>query len=525
MTDVTDVKCTLFGICTSEELYAQVAQAWKERFAARTAFLVKAKADADALTVVEGILNGIEAEKMAGLGMNTCVLACFFDLTRTVSETQLHETSRIARRLEVALGCNVATTLQFGYVGRAALSDGKTIPQNIKAAVAQNERDTKRTQLILVASPTLTTTEAAIWRRPMLLLDILRRSVTPTALLPETPDGKTNNDVGFLDYGEYNDGDYKSLQAQIEALELTTGNQGADRFERRLQAYLSEKEEKLRASYAVNAGMQPQHPDMLVPEGGFPNKRKKAEKGSYEPYNTAQTLTANAVFQTGETLHKAVVDCLALSEQETDTLLKSLIDESKLGLGLADDKCRVKQLLTYPGRDESRPAAPVLAYTDEGAVKEIDRYLSTVMTYAIYCARKALYAKLLAAYEKIPDTYFQKELEREKDKLLDVRSRIKEMYTATEFYQRAVFGHLNLRGELSTADPSAISRSYLTVCGEEFKKLAEEIEGGEVHNVESYYVDPAIGGIQAQDNAPFKILRLTLLDCSDNSLSSLFPEV
>ena len=56
--------------------------------------------------------------------------------------------------------------------------------------------------------------------------------------------------------------------------------------------------------------------------------------------------------------------------------------------------------------------------------------------------------------------------------------------------------------------------------------MAEKIENRNgAFSAESYYVDPNTGGIQKQDNAPFKILRLTLLDCSDNSLRSLFPEV
>ena len=43
--------------------------------------------------------------------------------------------------------------------------------------------------------------------------------------------------------------------------------------------------------------------------------------------------------------------------------------------------------------------------------------------------------------------------------------------------------------------------------------------------MQEFYIDEKMGGIQKLDNAPMKLLRLTLLDCTETSLLDLIQEI
>lgn len=83
---------------------------------------------------------------------------------------------------------------------------------------------------------------------------------------------------------------------------------------------------------------------------------------------------------------------------------------------------------------------------------------------------------------------------------------------------------LQLNGEFNTSEPSAVSKTYLLLRGAEMKELADGSPLG-FGSVQEFYIDEKMGGIQKLDNAPMKLLRLTLLDCTETSLLDLIQEI
>ena len=136
----------------------------------------------------------------------------------------------------------------------------------------------------------------------------------------------------------------------------------------------------------------------------------------------------------------------------------------------------------------------------------------------------AEYPEFLAAYDRLPNGYFFDKICENRTKLEKVRAQLGDKLDAGTFRSHAAAGMRQLNGEFNTSEPSAVSKTYLLLRGAEMKELADRSPLG-FGSVQEFYIDEKMGGIQKLDNAPMKLLRLTLLDCTETSLLDLIQEI
>lgn len=524
--NISKIECTLLGINAMSGAQGEaIHEEWGKRFSQMTSFLIDAEPDDSEIVLTKKFRDQIAAAGISAMAGKLCVLAVFLDLTGELDDARFQELSKVPARLKIALGCSVVAALQFGYCGTLGLSAGAPARRSIQRLVEHNIDDTVQTQLVLTASPALAAGTQSIWQPAMLLLDLLRRQPAPAALLPETADHCRNNDVGFLSHLEYDRGACESLEAEAGRLTASISDEGADRFKEYLRVQLGEMKADVEKRFPIDGLCQPQHPDMRVPEGGlFGGKRKKAMQGKYEPYNIAANLTGGALKRTAEALTEAVTEMFRLSDAEADRLLPELIARSRLGLGAAArPECMKECLSSESGYGGAFPL-PGLRYLETGCAPEIESYLLQTRLTAMGKGEKLYRDALLAAYDRLPNGYFFDKICENRTKLEKVRAQLGDKLDAGTFRSRAAAGMLQLNGEFNTSEPSAVSKTYLLLRGAEMKELADGSPLG-FGSVQEFYIDEKMGGIQKLDNAPMKLLRLTLLDCTETSLLDLIQEI
>lgn len=518
--DISIERCTLIGVnCIDGEDKNAINREWNKRFSQYKAFLIEASEHDSVESIVKGICEIITQRGIASVAGNTCILAIFMDLTGAPKPDLLDALSKIAPKLHVLLQCNVAAVLQFGFAGLVGLDDSAPIRANIQTVVTRNEDTLTRTQLILVSKPALAALSFSVWLPAIVLLDFLRRQEDPAGTLPATNDGKTNNDVGFLSYNEYNERIYNDLKEEAKRLQDSAGNGNKDNFRSDVSRLVTEIADEIDRAYPVDGLFQPLHPDITVPQ----NKVRKAEKGRYSPYNIAARQTEEAVEKTAKAITKAVQTRFNLSDEAADQKLREAIEASGLGLMAAKDRAYMTgTAITSANPAPERPMSLLLTNYSPDHTPVIDQYLKKVKNYAIYEGRESLYAALRAAYERIDADCFELRIKENDDKLRQVNAKLQGLLSADSFYSNADSGMLPMTGTFSADGLSqAVSRSYFLLRGEERQKYLTE--NGYSFSTK-YFVNEKTGNIQELDDAPMKVVRLTLLDCTPQNLKTLIKE-
>lgn len=517
ISDISNEYCTLIGVsCVTDEEKTAIAKEWNRRFSPYRAFLVDASEEDGVERIVENICNAIAARGIASIEGNTCILAIFMDLSGEPKSRMLEALSQVPGKLNGLLHCNMAAVLQFGYAGKIGLTNGVPIRTNIQAVVATNETASTRTQLILVSKPALAELSYSVWLPPIVLLDILRRQQNPIAVLPYAPEGGANNDIGFLSYNEYNRRIYDNYQKQAKHLQESIGDGNKTDFTNEISRLVGEYTNSVAENHPVNGTLQPQHPDMKVPD----NKVKKAQKGKYGPYTNAAALTEKAVENTGRMLAAEIKAEFALSADEAQRMLQEAIQKSGLGLLAAKDQSFMQLTLESAIPEPERPIVPYLREYRADWTAGIDEYLKKVQRYALYEGRKQLFKALQEAYSGIDANHFEKRIAENRNKFSEISQKMQGLFDYDDFFDKAMTEMLPLSGTLSAVGLiGASSTPYFLICGEELPKAQQGY-----NPVTQYFINEKTGNIQELDDAPLKMIRLTLLDCTQQNLETLIKE-
>lgn len=518
ISDISNEYCTLIGVnCVIGEEKESIGKEWNRRFSPYRAFLVEAAEEDGVEQIVGSICSAIAARGIASIEGNTCILAIFMDLTGEPKPQLLDAVSKIPTKLNGLLHCNMAAVLQFGYSGKIGLTNGAPIRTNIQAVIATNEAVPTRTQLILVSKPALAELSYSVWLPQIVLLDILRRHQNPTVVLPFAPVGGANNDIGFLSYNEYNHRVFNEYQEQAKYLQESIGDGNKNRFSDEISRLVGEYANKVAEAYPVDGTLQPQHPGMKVPD----NKVRKAQKGKYEPYTTAAMWTEGAVEKTGRTLAAEMKAQFALFDDEAGCMLQDAIKKSGLGLLAAKDRNFMLPVLTSASPEPERPNVPSFREYKANWTSEIDAYLKKVQKHAIYEGRMQLYKALQEAYLRINSDDFEKQINKNKNELAETKQKLNVLFDYDDFYKKAVTEMLPLRGTFSAVGLiGAKSTPYFLICGERLPNVQQQ---GYI-NMTQYFINEKYGNIQVLDDAPLKMIRLTLLDCTQQNLETLIKE-
>lgn len=526
MQEVNQIHSFLIGLCCAKDgLRQQIHDNWEKRFSPHTSFLVDVDDGDEIRSIVLKAQAKLMEQRVTVPAGKSCVLAIFCDLTTQVNSAQLDVLDRSISMLSQALKCYMSTTIQFAYVGQVSLLEERAAVRNhISAMVDRNIKQPLRTQLLLVATPFLQTEGYELWKPSMLLLDLLRRNSNPPMLLPETPDGQENNDIGFLSYAEHDSVLREKLSAEVKELTRLVNPEGSERLSKAKQELLQRKKKDILADYPTNGGLQPQHPDMNVPDKGFFNKRKQAAKGKLDSFNIAMSQTLNAVLATANALYEEIMEVYKAAANHADALLEQLQKESGTGIPVLQDERKMLELLSYSDTAVRRPSSPNLFYSEKGYIFEIESFLSLYREYAIYSGAQILCEALCGAYKKKPLHTYEEQLDRLRHDLSEKTLRLDTTCEPEVFFENAYYGSQNLMAEFFAPPSGSIDRTYVTVRGSKFRYL-ESKEQGYAGNTSSFYFSETGSGITQPDNAPIKALRLTLLDCTSENLLSLIPEV
>ena len=279
---------------------------------------------------------------------------------------------------------------------------------------------------------------------------------------------------------------------------------------------MTEIADRVDRAYPVDGAFQPLHPDMIVPK----KRERKATKGRYAPYNMAAIQTESAIDKTGKAIAGAVKVCFALTDEEASQKLHEAISKSGLGLAAAADKQYMMNIaLATSNPAPERPVALLLSNYCSNYIPNIDHYLKKVKDYALFEGREMLYASLKRAYERIDTGYFEKQMRENNDKLKQILAILQNLYNADDFYSKADNEMLSLTSTFSADGVNeAESKSFFLLRGEDQLKRCQSEN---IAHTTKYYIDETTGNIQELDDAPMKVIRLTLLDCTKQNLETL----
>ena len=528
LTDISGIKCKLFGVSfLNDEENARVRKHWNARFSAHTAFFVRGNDERQISSIAQELCAEIQKQGIYTVGGENVILAFFLDFTNPLHEDRIREMASLPGLLTHALACQMAVTLQFGFVGKLAFSDAAVQRENTQLVVAQNidaERHGNRRQLCLVASPTLALDGGYNWKAVALFLDLMRRQSDPAALIPGTDDGKTNNDVGFLSYAEHSASQRTKLENELRHLTELLGDQGGNELRQAVAEKLVEIERSIRSKYHIDAAAFPQHPAMVVENAFLRNNRAKAAKGEYAPYNEARNVLSSALSETARGIEAELKDYAAELQKSAADDLAEMIDQKAVGIELLEQKRVTLGYLDAPIDQISQAMIPKLQYTEAGCVAEIAKYLEDSLSHAIMLCKKSYLEALKKAYEVMADKGFSVQRDEYTCQAEQIKQRLTGMCSAEEFYSRAITGNPLVYADFHPYLPNGKRTLSVVVRGAEMLGIAKGMEGNYTAT-KCFSVNEKACGTPSLDDAPMKVLGIMFKDCDNENLLDLIPEV
>lgn len=522
--DISHIHNKVFGICCLEkEERSQVKAVWDARFAENTAFWTEATPQDSASQIVKALCQRIQEQGIFTMNGEQCILALFLDLRQSLTPEFQDELWRVSQMLRNVLNCNIFAVLEFGYVGLQGFESAELQRNNARSIVEKNSAMPAAVQhrLCLVGKPVLVADGGNSWKAVVLYLDTLRRLINPGNLLPMTTDGKANDDIGFLRYGEYNKKEYDALVQRRDRLQALCSQGGADE----VREQITKKRESIRAAiesqFQIRGMIHPQHPDMIVENSWFDADRKAARNGRNRKYSAAQAATSAAVVLTGKRLKDDIISLFDAEVDKAQETLATILRETNAGLQLRLDKSTMSILLEDGERQISEPKKPELAYSENGCDHEINEYLVNMKAHAISVGMKKYSDALRAAYEGISYETLQNELFEKNAELVEMNKKIGGMGTAEQFCSTYAFHSNPPECDFNPIAAAGVGVKYLLLRGNDMRAAANTGANGAMIPV--YEIKELGGGIQVLDKAPLKTIQAVFLDCTDHVLHHLLP--
>ena len=523
VTNNSTIHNKMFAICCLEKAERErVKKLWDARFAGDTAFWIEAEPQSSSFVMAQALCEKIQERGIYSMNGVPCILTIILDLRQPVSQEFKDELWKVSRVLTTALQCNVQTVLEFGFVGRQGFSSAEVQRNNAKEIVKKNAEmpEVIQHRLCLVGTPALAADGGNSWKAVVVHLDTLRRMISPGDLLPRAG-GTANDDIGFLRYGEYNKKEYDSLVKRRSELEDLCGQGGKDR----LQDLLNKKREGLKSNieerFQIRGMLQPQNPDMVVPDGFMGTTKKAAKKGKHQPFNAARQATRTAVMLTAQRLRDEILAAYDAEVKAADKTLKNLLEEAKVGLKLRMDTAAIGLILAGDVLHVNVPHNPDLEYKEEGYVQEINNYLTQAKAYAISEGVRKFNAEIEAAYSRISTDAMMQELIEKEAELVKVQNKVNAMGTAEQFCSKYAFHSNPPESDFNPIAATGEGTKYLILRGNAMRAAANASTNGTI--IPIYEINELGGGIQVLDDAPVKTIQAVFLNCTDTSLLHLMP--
>ena len=528
LTNISGVRCKVFAVnFLKNEEYAHVQKLWSERFATHTAFFVQGNAQQKVGEIAQSLCDKILKQGITNLDGESVILAYFIDITEDFSEDRIRDMATLPQVLTHALHCNITVTLQFAYVGKLAFSSAAVQRRNAQLIVEENSKAEKygsRRQLCLVASPTLGTEEQDHWKSVFLFLDLLRRQTDATSLLPATNDGLSNNDIGFLSYGEHSASQMSRLDKQIKQLTELLSNRGGDRLRQAMEQRLVEIERELKSIFQIDTKAFPLHPGMLVEDTFFSKNRKKAQKGKYDPYNEARASVLGALTETARKMEQDIKEQYARLAGKAKDELYTMLNDSELGIELLENSRDMLNYLSANVDPVPQPYPPALRYQPQGSIEEITEYLQNTLVYHIVQCKISFVAAIKEAYSAMDAEEFRRRRIEYTRALEQAKLKRSAMCGAEEFYSSVITGVPRVHSDFHPVLPNGKQLYSAVVRGEEMLQIARKMEGA-FTQAKCFTVNEKICGTPKLDDAPMKVLGVMFKDCTEENLLDLMPEV
>lgn len=516
ITKIDTVHMSLLGLCFLKDDQRDILKKeWDDRIDADTALWVELDPSSSYEQVKNTVLEAIQ-KKHGVIAKNQCVMAAFLDFQQQIPPELPKILKKLQETMDLVLNRTTNAILQFGYIGIRGLSNGRAARENAALFAQENAQRPAAIQhrICLVASEYTRVGDENNWRAATVLLDLLRRQHSIVGFLPTSPNGLANDDVGYLRYAEYNKVSHATLLKERERIRKLQGPYG----DKALFDLYSEKRSALRAKirerFTVTANIHPVHPGMTV-TGYF--KIRKAQSGKLDTYNTAASLTRDALNRTAEQMEQ---DIRAFFSQQILSAREELLDmfrSAEVGLELKSSKAQMYAILNVTA-PSIRPRLPELNYKPEGPSEEIYSYLTHMRTYITDCCIAEYEEQIRAAYDALVQAGFVEEEQRLSKELSQTDTRLAELHTPKAILSMVQSDDFLPETGLTPKNVDGRQRGYVTYRGDEETRNEIAADAG---SVTAYEMKPFADDPESKKRWPVKAVQMVVCDNSEQVLNGL----
>lgn len=530
--NISQIQELLFGFSFLEgEEQNTVREIWNKRFSPDSAFLLENKPGKDIADIVEEIPGAMQKVGISSLNGRNVMIALFLDLTIPEQEAWLEKLWKISNVMSKYLRCSVSLVLQFGYVGELHLRPAIKQRAYAEKLVALNSQKSAAIQhrLVLISKLAFSANAKDNWKAPLILLDLLRRQVNPTDMLPNTSNSFQNNGIAFLRYEEYDEEKRSRLETELSVLRRALSEEGSQEFRQVLDREYTAFSRITEKMLKIDCGAQPLDPGLILygqKASLFCNPQKKAENGTNQEFNQAVARTALAVQQTANLIKSRVSELCSKRIQFAPKRLKSLMEEARIGIKLKASRAEMEMLLQGNGFSQPNTSSLTLKYETLDAINHrIYDFLRENLKIAVDQELMSYKRALLDAYFAITDNQLEQERARlQKDydaKVLQFSKTVTDKSFCNNILH---FRHQPDACEFTVNTGNAKSQCYLLCRNDKDADMIKEAIGnGEVHTL-CYQIQTNGGGIQELDTAPIKAVQIDVIDSEDEVLKQLLPD-
>lgn len=514
--NISTITDKLMGFsCLEGELHKMLTEAWSARFSLRTALLATVAAGEAEQKIRAKVVDQMEAQSFQILPGDTCGFAVFLDLTKELVPENLNQVEEAISRLESALGCSKQIVSYFGYAGKASLLDQQLVKANIN--LIQNCTNRKH-KLWLVATALRKTDRKNCWKPSVIFLDLLRRSSKISARFSSNA-AYIDGTVGCFRYREYDNDMLNKLQQEEKQVKKWLDNGGSSEFKKALSSALNQLEEDVKKRFAVDASLQPIHPDMY-PKGYFKTREAKRNVGDFA---IARQATEAAINTTVKNLEQQITEYYANEIGNYKNFLIKLFEKADVSIGFVTQKDSVKSILNDLITVEHSRVIEQLTYNKDGYLGPIQRHLSWALEHSVKVAKKKTAEGLLAAYASFSEAKIQEEHSRLADELSRIGADLQHVPDKSDFVESVLGTGTGMSRDFTTviaADGDATEKFLLC------RKQADMqwIENGPANfvlDVEQVFIDEQFGGVARRDDADIKGLYAMYFACTEARLDNL----
>ena len=497
MTNISQIYQKLIGVsCLKDTAEKRVKAVWEERFRQSDAFWVNADGNEPVNEIARKIFDEISLAGYGTLAGESFVLALFLDLSDGQSLRLSTHWDELAQQISFT-GGSVSCVIQFGDLGRVPYDNASTLRENAEKVLQANNH-----KLCLVAAPALSVNGGNSWKAAMLLLDVLRRSLSPGTVI-------SGGKVGFLRYGEYDHEKLTACQAKLAEIQERLSDRGDLEVRRCLNNSLEELEEDGEKRFIINSKAQPLHPGLVV-EGMF--EKKKAARNRSVQYNSAREQSSIALKMTGDRLVSQIREAFSLDEAAANKALDRLFAQANAGINFMLDESAVGRALSVNDEAVRNPDIPAFLYSEQDKFQEqIGRYLQGRLERGLYEAKKDRVGALKEAYaRRLP------EYPREKEELEEQRqlcaNELGRMIDRQGFLQMVAGAGARMEACFNPVAGTGRTDRFILCRQTSDQQLLKQYCGND-----SYYISEQDGGLRSLDDAEIKAIHACFFNL-DNTI-------